>query len=65
MEIKEDHFKYGGWVLSFFLVSAGFYFLYPRIHINLLGIILIYLGVRVFNFFTFDEYKEKRSNFFK
>jgi len=65
MEPRERYIQYGGWILSLFLVSTGFYFLYPRIHIDLLGIVLIYFGVRMFNFSTFDEYKEKRNNFLK
>ena len=31
-----------------------------HIHTDVLGIALIYIGVRIFNFSTFDEYKEKR-----
>ena len=62
MEIKEKWMKYGGWLLSLLTMLAGVYFLWPRIHIALLGITLIYLGVRIFNFSTFDEYREKRMN---
>jgi len=60
MEPNERWMKYGGWMLSLLLLLAGAYFVWPRIHINLLGIVLIYLGVRVFNFSTFDEYRENR-----
>ena len=62
METKEKWMKYGGWLLSLLTILAGVYFLWPRIHIALLGITLIYLGVRIFNFSTFDEYREKRMN---
>ena len=62
METKEKWMKYGGWLLSLLTILAGIYFLWPRIHIALLGITLIYLGVRIFNFSTFDEYREKRMN---
>ena len=62
METKETWMKYGGWLLSLLTILAGVYFLWPRIHIALLGIALIYCGVRIFNFSTFEEYKEKRMN---
>jgi len=62
METKEKWMKYGGWLLSLLTILAGVYFLWPRIHIALLGITLIYLGVRIFNFSTFDEYRERRMN---
>ena len=62
MNIKEKDtmFKYGGWLLSFLTVAAGASFLWPHFHVALLGFALIYLGVRIFNFSTFEEYKEKR-----
>ena len=62
MKIKEKDtmFKYGGWLLSFLTVAAGASFLWPHFHVALLGFALIYLGVRIFNFSTFEEYKEKR-----
>ena len=58
--MEEKQIKYIGWVISILLIIAGAYFIWPRIHINLLGVVLIYLGVRIFNFATWDEYKEKR-----
>lgn len=60
MKTKEKLMMYGGWLLSLSAILAGAYFIWPRIHINLLGIVLIYLGIRIFNFSTFKEYKEKR-----
>ena len=62
MNIKEKDtmFKYGGWLLSFLTVAAGASFLWPHFHVALLGFALIYLGVRIFNFSTFEEYREKR-----
>ena len=60
MENKEKWMKYGGWLLSLLAILAGGYFLWPRVHISLLGIVLFYLGIRIFNFSTFKEYKEKR-----
>ena len=60
MKEKDTMFKYGGWVLSFLTVAAGASFLWPHFHVALLGFALIYLGVRIFNFSTFEEYKEKR-----
>ena len=66
MNIKEKDtmFKYGGWLLSFLTVAAGASFLWPHFHVALLGFALIYLGVRIFNFSTFDEYKEKRMSLY-
>ena len=64
-EVNEKRIKYGGWITSLLLILAGAYFIWPRIHINLLGIVLIYLGVRIFNFSTFDEYKDKRIKLLK
>ena len=58
--MNEKWIKFGGWLLSLLAILAGAYFIWPRIHINLLGIVLIYVGIRIFNFSTFDEYKEKR-----
>ena len=60
MKEKDTMFKYGGWLLSFLTVAAGASFLWPHIHVALLGIAFVYLGIRIFNFSTFDEYKEKR-----
>ena len=60
--MNEKWIKFGGWLLSLLAMLAGAYLIWPRIHINLLGIVLIYLGVRIFNFSTFEEYKEKRMN---
>jgi len=62
METKEKLMRYGGWLLSLSAIVAGASFLWPHIHVALLGIALIYIGVRIFNFSTFDEYKEKRMN---
>ena len=56
----EKLMMYGGWLLSLFAILAGASFLWPHIHVALLGFALIYLGVRIFNFSTFEEYKEKR-----
>ena len=62
MNIKEKDtmFKFGGWLLSFLTVAAGASFLWPHFHVALLGFALIYIGVRIFNFSTFEEYKEQR-----
>ena len=67
MNIKEKDtmFKYGGWLLSFLTVAAGASFLWPHFHVALLGFALIYLGVRIFNFSTFEEYREKRMKLLK
>ena len=60
--MKDMHFRIAGWALSLLCMSAGTYFLWPHIHVALLGIVLFYLGIRIFNFSTFEEYKEKRMN---
>ena len=61
METKEKLMMYGGWLISLFAILAGASFLWPHIHVALLGIALIYIGVRIFNFSTFKEYEEKRT----
>ena len=33
--MNEKHIKYGGWIISLLLISAGAWFIWPRIHINL------------------------------
>ena len=60
MKPTEKWMKYGGWILSVVTIVAGASFLWPHFHVALLGFVLIYIGVRIFNFSTFDEYKEKR-----
>ena len=60
MKSKDKLMKIGGWILSFLTIAAGASFLWPHFHVALLGFALIYLGIRIFNFSTFDEYKEKR-----
>ena len=57
--------KLGGWILSLIVILIGAYFIWPHIHTSLLGIVLIYLGVRIFYFSTFDEHKEKRMKILK
>ena len=58
--MNEKWIKIGGWVLSFLIILAGVSFIWPNIHTSLLGIVLFYLGIRVFYFSTFKEYSEKR-----
>ena len=60
MKSKDKLMKIGGWILSFLTIEAGAFFLWPHFHVALLGFVLIYIGVRIFNFSTFDEYNEKR-----
>ena len=60
MKSKDKIFMYGGWLLSFLAIIAGVSFLWPHIHTDVLGIALIYIGIRIFNFSTLEEYKEKR-----
>ena len=60
MKSKDKWMMIGGWILSFLTIAAGASFLWPHFHVALLGFALIYLGVRIFNFSTFEEYREKR-----
>ena len=57
---KDNVFRMAGWCLSFLCMLIGSYFVWPHIHVALLGIAFFYLGIRIFNFSTFEEYKEKR-----
>ena len=47
----ENVIKVGGWLVSLLCILIGLYFVWPHIHVALVGIVFIYLGVRVFNFF--------------
>ena len=62
METNEKIMRYGGWLLSLITILICASFLWPHIHVALLGIAFVYLGIRIFNFSTFDEYKEKRMS---
>ena len=57
----ENVIKVGGWLVSLLCILIGLYFVWPHIHVALVGIGFIYLGVRVFNFSTFKEYAEGRK----
>ena len=57
---KDTTLKIAGWFLSFLCMLIGSYFVWPHIHVALLGIVFFYIGIRVFNFSTFKEYKEDR-----
>ena len=57
---KDTIFKFVGWAVSFLCMLIGSYFVWPHIHVALLGIAFFYLGIRIFNFATFKEYKEQR-----
>ena len=62
MGLKDENvIRVGGWILSLLCVLIGIYFVWPHIHVALLGIGFLYLGVRVFNFSTFKEYEEDRK----
>ena len=58
---KESVFRLAGWALSLLCMVLGSYFVWPHIHVALLGIAFFYLGIRIFNFSTFKEYKEQRK----
>ena len=57
---KDNTLRMAGWTLSLLCMIIGSYFVWPHIHVALLGIVFFYLGVRIFNFATFKEYKEQR-----
>ena len=57
---KDNTLRMAGWTLSFLCMLIGSYFVWPHIHVALLGIAFFYLGIRIFNFSTFEEYKEDR-----
>ena len=57
---KDTTLKLVGWALSLLCMLIGSYFLWPHIHVALLGIVFFYAGIRVFNFSTFKEYEEDR-----
>ena len=57
---KDNILRIAGWGLSLLCMIIGSYFVWPHIHVALLGIAFFYLGIRVFNFSTFNEYKEAR-----
>ena len=57
---KDTTLKIAGWALSLLCMLIGSYFLWPHIHVALLGIVFFYIGIRIFNFSTFEEYKEAR-----
>ena len=57
---SENMLKVIGWLLSLLCILIGSYFLWPHIHVALLGIVFFYAGVRIFNFSTFKEYEEDR-----
>ena len=57
---KDNVLRMSGWTLSLLCMIIGSYFVWPHIHVALLGIAFFYLGVRIFNLSTFKEYKEQR-----
>ena len=57
---KDTTLRLIGWGLSLLCMIIGSYFVWPHIHVALLGIVFFYIGVRIFNFSTFKEYKEAR-----
>ena len=57
---KDNTLRMAGWTLSLLCMIIGSYFVWPHIHVALLGIGFFYIGFRIFNFSTFKEYKEDR-----
>ena len=61
MGLKDENvIKVGGWLVSLLCILIGLYFVWPHIHVALVGIVFFYIGIRIFNFATFKEYKEDR-----
>ena len=56
----ENTLRAAGWLLSLLCILIGSYFVWPHIHVALLGIGFFYLAIRIFNFSTFKEYDEDR-----
>jgi len=57
---KDTTLRIAGWALSLLCIIIGSYFVWPHIHVALLGIAFFYIGIRVFNFSTLKEYKDQR-----
>ena len=57
---KDTNLRIAGWAVSLLCMVIGSYFLWPHIHVALVGIVFFYAGIRIFNFATFKEYKEDR-----
>jgi len=57
---KDNTLRMAGWTLSLLCMVIGSYFVWPHIHVALLGLAFFYLALRIFNFSTFEEYKEDR-----
>jgi len=49
---KDNVLRIAGWTLSLLCMIIGSYFVWPHIHVALLGIVFFYLGIRIFNFST-------------
>ena len=77
-KLKDNFIRVIGWAASLMLVSGGIYILFPRIILPLttnfvfypfyslllvFGALLVYTGVRVFNFSTFEKYRGTRHKF--
>ena len=58
---KDTTLRIAGWGLTLLCMVIGSYFLWPHIHVALVGIVFFYIGIRVFNFSTFKEYAKKRQ----
>ena len=66
MGLKDENaIRVGGWLLSLLCILIGSYFVWPHIHVALLGIGFFYLGARIFNFSTFKEYATNRKQLLK
>ena len=62
MGLKDENMiRVGGWLLSLLCILIGSYFIWPHIHVALLGIAFFYLGIRIFNFSTFKEHETDRK----
>ena len=53
--------RVAGWLLSLLCILLGSYFIWPHIHVALLGIAFFYIAIRIFNFSTFKENESARK----
>ena len=58
---SENMLRVAGWLLSLLCILLGSYFIWPHIHVALLGIAFFYIAIRIFNFSTFKENESARK----
>ena len=60
---KDNVLRIAGWTLSLLCMIIGSYFLWPHIHVALLGVVFFYLGVRVLIFLPLRNTKKPAKLF--